>query len=125
MGVVGDRSELTAQGAIEIVVRDIAPVLRFYRDLGFVVERETPDFVSLRWDRAYLFLARNDGATTAPRWANVRILVNDVDSVWHRAQELRLHTVRTIADRPYGLRDFTLRDPAGFEIRFAQVLGPR
>ena len=27
-----------------------------------------------------------------------------------------------ISDRPYGLRDFTVRDPAGFEIRFAQPM---
>jgi hypothetical protein len=27
-----------------------------------------------------------------------------------------------IGDRFYGLRDFTLADPSGFEIRFAQAL---
>ena len=53
--------------------------------------------------------------------ANVRI----PQGSGHRARlplQLRIGTM--IDDRPYGLRDFVIVDPAGFGLRFAQVLSP-
>lgn len=123
MRTVGSPEELTAQGVVEVVVPDLGAALAFYRRLGFAVERETPTFVTLRWESTFLFLAQNPDAGTAPRWASLRIVVADVDAVWARVTELGLPIGTSIADRPYGLRDFTVRDPAGFEIRFAQVTG--
>ena len=123
MRAVGSLEELTAQGVVEVVVPDLGAALDFYRRLGFAVERETPTFVTLRWESTFLFVAQNPDAGTAPRWASLRIVVADVDAVWARVSELRLPIGTSIADRPYGLRDFTVRDPAGFEIRFAQVIG--
>lgn len=121
MQIIGSPSELTAQSVVEVVVPDLGAVLEFYRSLGFAVERETPTFVTLRWAGAFLFIAQNPNATAAPRWTNVRIIVADVDAIWERVKELQLPVGSPIADRPYGLRDFTVRDPAGFEIRFAEV----
>ena len=46
----------------------------------------------------------------------------DVDALWHKAKQLRLHIGTAIADRPYGLGDFVIVDPAGFGLRFTQVL---
>ncbi len=122
MRAIGSLEELTAQGVVEVVVPDLGAALAFYRRLGFAVERETPTFVTLRWESTFLFLAQNPDAGTAPRWASLRIVVADVDAAWARVSELRLPIGTSIADRPYGLRDFTVRDPAGFEVRFAQVL---
>jgi catechol 2,3-dioxygenase-like lactoylglutathione lyase family enzyme len=122
MRAIGSLEERTAQGVVEVVVPDLGAALAFYRRLGFAVERETPTFVTLRWERTFLFLAQNPDAGTAPRWASLRIVVADVDAVWARVSELQLPIGTSIADRQYGLRDFTVRDPAGFEVRFAQVL---
>ena len=121
MPIIGSPSELTAQSVVEVVVPDLEVALDFYRGLGFTVERETPTFVTLRWESTFLFVAQNANATTAPRWTNVRIVVEDVDAIWERVKQLELPVGSPIADRPYGLRDFTVRDPAGFEIRFAEV----
>lgn len=122
MQIIGSPNELTAQSVVEVVVPDLGAVLEFYRSLGFAVERETPTFVTLRWGGAFLFIAQNPNATSAPRWTNVRIVVADVDVIWERVKALQLQVGSPIADRPYGLRDFTVRDPAGFEIRFAEVM---
>ncbi len=121
MQSIGSPSELTAQGVVEVVVPDLEAALQFYRAVGFKVERDTPTFATLRWDSTFLFVAQNAHATTTPRWTNIRLVVADVDALWERVQQLELPIVSHIADRPYGLRDFTVRDPAGFEIRFAQV----
>ena len=119
---VGSPAELTAQGVVEVVVPSLAAALTFYRDIGFTVERETPSFVVLRYDDMLLFLAENADAPVSPRWTNVRIIVSDVDAVWQHIQRRGLAGVSPINDRPYGLRDFAVRDPAGFEVRFAQPL---
>ena len=120
--LTGAPDELNSPFAVEIVVPDLAPVVAFYRSLGFRTERETPGFVALRWADSYFFVAQDPRATTGPRWANIRLLVPDVDAVRARVRQLGLPVVSEIGDRSYGLRDFTVRDPAGFEVRFAQVL---
>ena len=122
MPVIGSPAELTAQGAVEVVVPALSAAVAFYRQLGFTLERETPTFVTLRWESVFLFVAQNDAATIAPRWTSVRIMVGNVDAIWERVQRLQLPVGSPIADRSYGLRDFTVKDPAGFEIRFAQVM---
>ena len=50
-------------------------------------------------------------------------MVTDVDALWRKANQLQLRIGTTIDDRPYGLRDFVIVDPAGFGLRFAQVVG--
>jgi catechol 2,3-dioxygenase-like lactoylglutathione lyase family enzyme len=122
MQIIGSQDERTAAGVIEVVVPDLRLALSFYTQLGFVIERETPTFVTLRWGEMFFFVAENPQAPTAQRWTNVRIIVPDVDAVWDHVSRLGLAVGNPIADRPYGLRDFTVKDPAGFEIRFAQVL---
>jgi len=46
-------------------------------------------------------------------------MVPDVDAMWRRVRALRVPVATPIADRHYGQRDFTVRDPDGFGIRFA------
>jgi uncharacterized glyoxalase superfamily protein PhnB len=45
-----------------------------------------------------------------------------VDECWAWVQKLGAEVIIPIADRYYGLRDFTIADPDGFGIRFASVL---
>jgi uncharacterized glyoxalase superfamily protein PhnB len=50
----------------------------------------------------------------------LRILVDDVDAAWEAARALGAKVEAPIGDRAYGLRDFTIRDPDGFALRFAK-----
>ena len=117
-------ADAQAPFVFELFVTDLARSVRFYRDLGFVVERGDSDFVVLRWGAAdRLFLAA--APTLAPDPAvrmNVRLLVPDVDARWDKAQSLGCRVHSAIADRPYGLRDFTILDPDGYGVRFASPL---
>jgi len=116
----------------EIVVKDIQRSARFYRLLGFVLLRDGGDFVELTWEDHRLFLAQPsafhevDRAASStilqfPR-ANVRVMVPNVDDHWTRAHEIGAQIIVPIADRYYGLRDFTIADPDGFGVRFASKL---
>jgi catechol 2,3-dioxygenase-like lactoylglutathione lyase family enzyme len=100
-------------------VHDLAPSLAFYEAFGFELERRTETFAVLRWNGSYLFLAeeRERPASSSTALANVRVIVQDVDAVWELAQ-----VVGARVERAYGLRDFTVLDPDGFGVRFAQVL---
>jgi hypothetical protein len=52
----------------------------------------------------------------------MRIMVDDVDALWRRANRLPLEIGNPIGDRSYGLRDFVIVDPSGFGLRFAQAI---
>jgi catechol 2,3-dioxygenase-like lactoylglutathione lyase family enzyme len=115
--MIGTDEELNAQLVLELTVHDLEVSLRFYETLGFTVARRTNDFAALRFEGAWLFLAK--GPKQAPTEHNLRVLVRDVDAVWSAAQKLNAHVEREIGDRNYGLRDFTISDPDGFQLRFA------
>jgi catechol 2,3-dioxygenase-like lactoylglutathione lyase family enzyme len=118
----GSIEEQSAQLVVEVVGPDLERSVEFYTALGFEIERRTGRFAVVRWGRSYLFLSQDSRAVTGSRWTNVRVIVPDVDEAWNRVNRLGVPVVVTIGDRPYGLRDFTIADPAGFEVRFAQEL---
>ena len=115
-------TELDAQGVVEIVGVDLNALLVFYEAIGFRTERRTGPFAVVSGFGMRVFLAENPNALVAKRWANIRIVVPDVALIWERVKSLGLLIVSAIGDRPYGIRDFVVADPCGFEIRFAQVL---
>jgi catechol 2,3-dioxygenase-like lactoylglutathione lyase family enzyme len=122
----------TEQLVTEIVVRSVKTSVEFYRSLGFQVLRDGGDFVELTWEDHRLFLAELSafhgvGHVALPAvptfpLANVRVMVANVDDYWRMANEVGARIVIPIADRYYGLRDFTIADPDGFGIRFASSL---
>ena len=119
----------------EIVVRDIRRSVEFYRRLGFELLRDGGDFVELTWEDHRLFLAElsafhdagGAALTTPPPFpiANVRVMVPNVDEYWKPANEIGAQIIIPVADRYYGLRDFTIADPDGFGLRFGSVLQER
>ena len=115
----------TEQLVLELFVRDIAVSKAFYVGLGFDLLEDRGSFVALGWEGHQLFLDERPGLGPPglqPR-ANVRVMVPDVDAWLDRAERLGAPIVSPIADRDYGLRDFTLVDPDGFGVRFGTRLG--
>ena len=125
----------TEQLVTEILVRDIGRSRDFYTRLGFEVLRDGGDFIELTWEDHRLFLAEisafhevhHADLPAPPRFppANVRVMVPNVDDRWRLANEIGARIVVPIADRYYGLRDFTIADPDGFGVRFASTLHAR
>lgn len=115
-------AENQSQGVVEVVGRDLDALLGFYLSIGFQLERRDGDFAVVQWHGTRLFLAQNPDAPVRQCWSGIRIMVEDVDTVWRESNRLQLKIGTPLADRYYGLRDFTLVDPAGFGLRFAQVL---
>jgi catechol 2,3-dioxygenase-like lactoylglutathione lyase family enzyme len=118
---VGSADELSAQLVIELPVRSLAESLSFYRAAGFRLARATATFGVLCWGDRYLFVIERPGVAPGPNPANIRVIVADVDALFARAGELGWRVREPLADRGYGLRDFTVLDPDGYELRFAAL----
>src|SRR3954465_11865110 len=113
----------TQQLIVELYVRDIKESCRFFMAFGFELARDDGAFVELRWEDSFIYLDEKPDAPAGQHLAgNVRVMVSDVDRYWQLAQQLRAVVVRPIADRPYGLRDFTIAGPDGIGLRFASRL---
>ena len=110
----------TSQLVAEIFVRDIARARQFYEDLGFVLHDDRGSFVELTWEGHFLYLDERPNLPPVPTHpqANIRVMVPDVDRSWARALALGADVLAPIADRDYGLRDFTIIDPDGVGVRF-------
>jgi uncharacterized glyoxalase superfamily protein PhnB len=127
-----DRRENVAL-AVELFVPDVKDAVEYYTDtLGFDFLRADSDgadnytFAALAMGEAFLMLMsdRFYGGDLGDRGAgvDVRVVVPDVDEVYKRVTAAKVEIVHDIADRNYGLRDFIMRDPWGFRLRFASPL---
>lgn len=123
--MIGSDAERAAQLVVELTVPDLDLSLSFYTRLGFALDRRDGAFAVLSWNGERLLFLDGDPRLVpmAEMYANVRVIVSDVDAVWREFRDLDVEVVEPIADRPWGLREFTLRDPAGFGVRFATPIG--
>jgi catechol 2,3-dioxygenase-like lactoylglutathione lyase family enzyme len=114
----------TEQLVVEIFVRDMARARAFYERLGFRLTEDKGTFVGYEWEGHRLFLDERPDLPPPPSMpqANVRIMVPDVDRYWRLLTEMGAAVVSPIADRDYGIRDFTVADPDGFGLRFGTWL---
>lgn len=127
-----DPTEL-APVAPELFVPDVSAAVAFYRDiLGFETHRVEHDFaivgighaiIMFADQRIYGAMGGQSGERERGAYIDIRIMVADVDISYQRCLDATLDITHFIADRPYGLRDFIVRDLNGFRLRFASPLG--
>jgi len=119
------RPALGDQLVVEVFVADLSRSLAVYTALGFKLERRDQHFVALRFDGREFFLDEHSDLppSSGLARANIRILTDDIDAMWALVQRLGLRVSQPIANRYYGLRDFTVLDPDGFGLRFAGMIG--
>lgn len=123
----------------ELHVRDLDAAVAYWRDvLGFEVSRHDPDFAVLFHRSAsgdamvMLAPSRADTPELRPDAAergielglglHLRVTVDDLDAHFERARTAGAEIVFAPTDQPYGLRDYMLRTPDGFYVRFATAL---
>lgn len=122
----------------ELIVSDIEASTRFYVDvLGFGVryERVEERFVYLEREGAQLMLEQStgrqflDGELEQPygRGMNLQIAVADGGALYERVQASGASVLVPIEERWYrrnaellGVRQFVVRDPDGYLLRFAE-----
>jgi catechol 2,3-dioxygenase-like lactoylglutathione lyase family enzyme len=106
-----------------LAVTDIGAAVEFYtKRLGFAAAftwGDPPTFAGVNLDKVQMFLRK---ATPDPKGCTVYFLVGDADQLYefHRAQGVDI--AEPIADRPYGIRDYVVRDLYGYCLSFGHHL---
>ncbi|NND17973.1 MAG: glyoxalase/bleomycin resistance/extradiol dioxygenase family protein [Silicimonas sp.] len=102
-----------SQATPELPVRDVRGAQEHYRDqLGFGIawHNEAERIGAVRREECILFLREVDDGRPP---ANVWIFVEDVDAVHRDAAQRGADIEEDPADKPWGLRQFTVRDAYG------------
>jgi catechol 2,3-dioxygenase-like lactoylglutathione lyase family enzyme len=106
-----------------IAVTDVPAAVAFYTaDLGFELGftwGEPPTIAGVNLGKAQIFLEK--GAPN-PRSSTMYFVVGDADELhdFHRARGVEI--VAEPADKPYGLRDYRVRDLHGYELAFGHYI---
>jgi uncharacterized glyoxalase superfamily protein PhnB len=102
----------------ELPVADVERAQEHYRDaLGFEIGWLSPDremgAVS-RGDAAIFFRRRTPPFEPAVHW----VFADDIDATYEELKALGAHIVDPLEKKPWGLRQFTVRDPDGNVFHF-------
>ena len=107
----------------------LARSVAFLQAVGFTVVRCEEAFAEMAWGESRMYVEELPRAPDMPAGyeavyhGNIRVLVPDVDTVYQAALVLPdVKVLKPLADRYYGLRDFTLGGPFGLALRFATPL---
>ena len=110
------------QGAPLLLVPDVPATAAFYRAiLGFTADpgAETPEYSVVWRDNAAVHLAQGRHPPTGVR---IFFWVKDVNALYAEVTGRGAAIAVPIETRPYGLRDFSIRDLNGVELVFGQDL---
>jgi catechol 2,3-dioxygenase-like lactoylglutathione lyase family enzyme len=108
-----------------LAVGDIPTAVDFYvKKLGFeqaFLWGDPPTFAGMNLGKVQMFLAKGTPTPSAETGA-VYFLVGDADQLYafHRANGVEI--AQPIDDRPYGIRDYTVRDLHGYYLVFGHHL---
>src|SRR4029079_9987636 len=107
-----------------VPARDFALSKQFYEDLGFRIAWADSDLAYVRCGDCSFLLQNFYHPEHAGNFM-MNLLVTDVEAWWQHVEQGQLaakYAVRAErpADRPWGLRDFTIADPTGVLWRIGQ-----
>ncbi|MBV9956388.1 MAG: VOC family protein [Pseudolabrys sp.] len=107
-----------------VPAKDFALAKKFYADLGFTISWSDSDLAYIRCGECSFLLQNFYHPDLAGNFM-MHLLVPDVEAWWRHVESADLkgkYAVRTEppADRPWGLRDFTIVDPSGVLWRIGQ-----
>lgn len=104
----------------ELPFSDVAAALVYYRDiLGFSVNYSQEDLAVMERDRVTLLLI--DRSTVHTGIGSCYFYVADVDALYDELTEKGAFTFSAPVTQPWGMRSFTVVDPEGNRVRFAQT----
>ena len=108
------------QGAPVLLVPDVPATAAFYRQiLGFKSDpgSETPEYTVVWRDNAALHFAQGEHSPTGVR---LFFWVRDVNALYEDVVRRGIAIDVPIGTRPYGIRDFSIRDPNGVVVVLGQ-----
>jgi catechol 2,3-dioxygenase-like lactoylglutathione lyase family enzyme len=106
------------QGAPVLHVPDVQAAVGYYRDvLGFVADFGDDDYAVVWRDNSAIHFVKSD---QPPSGVHLFQWVRDVDACYEEIKQRGAVIAQEPADRPYGIRDFNVRDRNGITVIFGQ-----
>src|SRR5215208_1107530 len=106
-----------------LTVSDVLAATEFYTSrLGFrpgFTWGEPPTIAGVNLDRVQIFLERG---SPSPQGCTVYFVVGDADELYEFQRASDVEIVEPPADRPYGLRDYSVRDLYGYRLTFGHPI---
>jgi catechol 2,3-dioxygenase-like lactoylglutathione lyase family enzyme len=104
-----------------ITVSDIQEAKNFYIDvIGFDLDFDSGDVIGLVNSNVLILLIdqESENVRQPPGSSNISFLTDEVDSLFSRCASAKVDVIERPADRPYGQRDFAIRDRDGNVLNF-------
>jgi len=106
------------QGAPVLHVPDVQAAVGYYRDvLGFIADFGDDNYAVVWRDNSAIHFVKGDQSTSG---VHLFQWVRDVDACYREIKQRGAAITAAPADRPYGIRDFNVRDRNGITIIFGQ-----
>jgi uncharacterized glyoxalase superfamily protein PhnB len=107
--------------APELPVRNLEHALAFYtRQLGFEVAARMPDgdYAIVERDGVAIHLFEDKTGSLTP--VGVHIFTADLEELCRELEERGAHLVQKIQRKPWGNREFRLKDESGNDLKFTE-----
>ena len=109
--------------APELPVADLHASIAYYeQQLGFrvVAQMSVGDYAIVERDDIAIHLFKNDAGHCSP--VGIHIFTEDLDALHAELQQRGARVSQGIERKPWGNRDFRVRDDSGNEIKFTEPL---
>jgi GNAT superfamily N-acetyltransferase/catechol 2,3-dioxygenase-like lactoylglutathione lyase family enzyme len=104
-------------------VDDVLETIRFYREvLGFDgqwVWGTPPTFGAVRWGQVQVMFCQQPEMKGRVEGHQHMFRADDIQSLYSRHKELAAPIISEIENKPWGMREYTVRDINGYHLRFA------
>jgi predicted lactoylglutathione lyase len=111
--------DLKSVSGLTFFVKDIDKTAKFYKSLGFKIEKQEKGYLLIRLNWFSLdFVAEGDKAKSEPNGAGlcINISVGDVDEFYKKVMDKGLKPASQPNDYPGGFRNFVINDPDGYNL---------
>lgn len=125
------KAKLTSHSPV-LLVKDVKESVKWYIEkCGFILESiygEPPHYAIIQRDGKHLMFAKCDESKIVPNW-NLVEKTSNVYFYTDNAEELYKEFLESGADidwhlciQPYGVKEFGINDPDGYDIAFGEIL---
>jgi len=105
---------------VALHVSDLPRSRHFYADkLGWKLETDEPAVAGLRFGDGYVVLLASEGGAR-PGGMHVAVRVGGIDAEYARLQGLGV-VVGELLSQPWGERNFSFKDPDGYEWSYGEI----
>jgi uncharacterized glyoxalase superfamily protein PhnB len=105
-----------------LAVADLQETIRFYTELlGFTsswMGGDPPDFGAASWGKSRIMFILDSELAGRIEGQQIWLDVENVDDLYDLHLERGAMIVSAIEDKPWGFREYTVRDPNGYDLRF-------